>query len=161
MILAMLVVHCVKVMKVMNTRQIKIRRGDEERSEKVPRCGKRGMGEWENGRMGEENLLYLYGIAAKLKIMEIIRSHKELVVYQMAYKSSMELSHLTKSFPKEEVYSLTSQIRRSSRSVSANLAKAFRKRRYEKAFVSKLSDCEAEAAGKLVIMMKSPGKWSQ
>jgi hypothetical protein len=111
--------------------------------------------------MGEENLLYLYGIAAKLKIMEIIRSHKELVVYQMAYKSSMELSHLTKSFPKEEVYSLTSQIRRSSRSVSANLAKAFRKRRYEKAFVSKLSDCEAEAAGKLVIMMKSPGKWSQ
>jgi len=56
------------------------------------------------------------------------------------------LFHLTKSFPKEEVYSLTSQIRRSSRSVSADLAEAFRKRRYEKAFVSKLSDCEAEAA---------------
>jgi four helix bundle protein len=78
--------------------------------------------------------------------MEIIRSHKELVVYQMAFKSSMELFILTKSFPKEEVYSLTSQIRRSSRSVSANLAEAFRKRRYEKAFISKLSDCEAEAA---------------
>jgi four helix bundle protein len=78
--------------------------------------------------------------------MEIIRSHKDLVVYQMAFKSSMELFHLTKSFPKEEVYSLTSQIRRSSRSVSANLAEAFRKRRYEKAFISKLSDCEAEAA---------------
>ena len=64
----------------------------------------------------------------------------------MAFKSSMELFILTKSFPKEEVYSLTSQIRRSSRSVSANLAEAFRKRRYEKAFISKLSDCEAEAA---------------
>lgn len=78
--------------------------------------------------------------------MEIIKSHKELTVYQLAFKSSMELFKLSKSFPKEEVYSLTSQIRRSSRSVSANLAEAFRKRRYEKAFVSKLSDCEAEAA---------------
>ena len=78
--------------------------------------------------------------------MKIIKSHKELIVYQMAFKSSMDLFILTKSFPKEEVYSLNSQIRRSSRSVSANLAEAFRKRRYEKAFVSKLSDCEAEAA---------------
>jgi four helix bundle protein len=64
----------------------------------------------------------------------------------MAFTSSMEIFNLTKSFPKEEVFSLTSQIRRSSRSVSANLAEAFRKRRYEKAFISKLSDCEAEAA---------------
>ena len=78
--------------------------------------------------------------------MKIIKSHKGLIVYQMAFKSSMDLFILTKSFPKEEVYSLTSQIRRSSRSVSANLAEPFRKRRYEKAFVSKLSDCEAEAA---------------
>jgi four helix bundle protein len=67
--------------------------------------------------------------------MKIIWSHEELVVYQMAFKPSMELFHLTKSFPEEEVYSLTSQIRRSSRSVSANLAEAFRKRRYEKAFI--------------------------
>lgn len=64
----------------------------------------------------------------------------------MAFRSSMDLFVLTKSFPKEEVYSLILQIRRSSRSVSANLAEPFRKRRYEKAFVSKLSDCEAEAA---------------
>ncbi len=78
--------------------------------------------------------------------MEILRSHKELLVYQMAFKSSMEIFAITKSFSKEEVYSLTSQIRRSSRSVSSNLAEAFRKRRYEKAFISKLSDCEAEAA---------------
>ena len=67
-------------------------------------------------------------------------------MFQSAFKSSMEIFFLTKSFPKEEVYSLTSQIRRSSRSVSANIAEAFRKRRYEKAFISKLCDSEAEAA---------------
>jgi len=58
----------------------------------------------------------------------------------------MEIYHLTKTFPKDEIFSLTSQIRRSSRSVSANIAEAFRKRRYEKSFISKLSDSEAEAA---------------
>ena len=78
--------------------------------------------------------------------MKIFRSHKELDVYQLAYKSSMEIFNLTKSFPKEEIFSLTSQIRNSSRSVSANIAEAFRKRRYEKAFVLKLSDSESEAA---------------
>ena len=78
--------------------------------------------------------------------MKILRSHKELDVYQLAFKTSMEIYHLTKTFPKDEMYSLTSQIRRSSRSVSANISEAFRKRRYEKAFVAKLSDSEAEAA---------------
>jgi four helix bundle protein len=58
----------------------------------------------------------------------------------------MEIFQITKTFPKEEVYSLVSQIRRSSRSVCANLAEAFRKRRYKKAFISKLSDSEGEAA---------------
>jgi len=58
----------------------------------------------------------------------------------------MEIFRLTKSFPKEETYSLTDQIRRSSRSVSGNLAEAFRKRRYPKSFISKLSDSEGEAA---------------
>ena len=53
---------------------------------------------------------------------------------------------ITKSFPKDEIFSLTSQIRRSTRSVSANIAESFRKRRYEKAFIAKLSDSEAEAA---------------
>ena len=52
----------------------------------------------------------------------------------------------SKRFPREETYALTDQVRRSSRSVCANLAEAWRKRRYETAFVSKLSDCEAEAA---------------
>jgi four helix bundle protein len=78
--------------------------------------------------------------------MNAIKSHKELIVYQLAFKVSMEIFQITKSFPKEETYSLTSQIRRSSRSVCANLAEAFRKRRYEKAFISKLSDSEGEAA---------------
>ena len=75
-----------------------------------------------------------------------IRSHKELDTYKLSFKLAMQIFELTISFPKEEKYSLTDQIRRSSRSVCANLAEAFRKRRYPKYFVSKLSDCEGEAA---------------
>jgi four helix bundle protein len=78
--------------------------------------------------------------------MKTITTHKELIVYQLAFKVSMEIFRITKTYPKDEIYSLTSQIKRSSRSVCANLAEAFRKRRYEKAFVSKLSDSEGEAA---------------
>lgn len=78
--------------------------------------------------------------------MKILKSHKELDVYQLAFRTSMEIFHISNTFPKEEIYALTSQIRRSSRSVSANLAESFRKRRYEKAFIAKLSDSEAEAA---------------
>ncbi len=75
-----------------------------------------------------------------------IRTHKDLETYQLAFKSAMEIFELTQKFPKEEKYSLTDQICRSSRSVSANLAEAFRKRKYPKYFISKLSDCEGEAA---------------
>ena len=75
-----------------------------------------------------------------------IRRHTELEVYQRAFKAAMKVFELTKSFPKEERYSRVDQIRRSSRSVCSNLAEAWRKRRYEAAFVSKLSDSEAEAA---------------
>lgn len=78
--------------------------------------------------------------------MKKIRSHRELDVYQLAFRTSMKIFHLSKKFPKDEMFSLTSQVRRSSRSVCANLAEAFRKRRYEKAFISKLSDSEGEAA---------------
>ena len=78
--------------------------------------------------------------------MKLLRSHKELEVYKLAYRLAMEIFEISKSFPKEEKYSLTSQIRDSSRSVPANIAEAFRKRRYEKAFVAKLSDSEGEAA---------------
>ena len=75
-----------------------------------------------------------------------IRTHRDLAVYQKGFAASMQIFELSKHFPKEEVYSLTDQIRRSSRSVCANLAEAWRKRRYEKAFISKLSDSESEAA---------------
>lgn len=75
-----------------------------------------------------------------------IDTHKDLEVYQRAFKAGMDIFHLSKKFPKEEMYSLTDQIRRSSRSVNANLAEAWRKRRYEASFISKLSDAETEAA---------------
>ena len=75
-----------------------------------------------------------------------IRSHKELEVYKLSFESAMRIFEISKRFPKEETYSLTDQIRRSSRSVCGNLAEAFRKRRYPKAFISKLSDSEGEAA---------------
>ncbi|MCX6321280.1 MAG: four helix bundle protein [Bacteroidia bacterium] len=75
-----------------------------------------------------------------------IRTHTELEVYKLALDAAMKIFELTKKFPKEETYSLIDQIRRSSRSVCANLAEAFRKRRYPKSFVSKLSDCESESA---------------
>ncbi len=77
---------------------------------------------------------------------EQIKTHRDLEVFQMAFKQSMEIFEWSKKFPKAETYSLTDQVRRSSRSVCANLAEAWRKRRYEAAFISKLSDAEAEAA---------------
>jgi len=73
-------------------------------------------------------------------------SHRELDVYRVAFDVAMEVFETSKSFPIEERYSLTDQIRRSSRSVCANLAEAWRKRRYRAAFIAKLSDAEAEAA---------------
>lgn len=75
-----------------------------------------------------------------------IRSHKELEVYQLAFEAAMKIFKLSKKFPQEEKYSLTDQIRRSSRSVCSNLSEAFRKRKYPKSFVAKLSDSEGEAA---------------
>lgn len=77
---------------------------------------------------------------------ERIQTHRELQVYQKALAAAMDVFELSKAFPKAETYSLTDQIRRSSRSVCANLAEAWRKRRYEAAFIAKLSDVEAEAA---------------
>jgi four helix bundle protein len=75
-----------------------------------------------------------------------VRSHRDLEVYRKAFDAAMRLFEVSKTFPKEETYSLTDQMRRSSRSVCANLAEAWRKRRYEAAFVSKLCDSESEAA---------------
>ncbi|HMR43619.1 MAG TPA: four helix bundle protein [Saprospiraceae bacterium] len=78
--------------------------------------------------------------------MEKIKTHRDLVVYKMAFETAMKIFEISKSFPGEERYSLTDQIRRSSRSVCANLSEAFRKRRYKAAFIAKLSDCESESA---------------
>ena len=75
-----------------------------------------------------------------------IRHFRDLDVYQNALAAGLRNYELSKKFPPEEKYSLTDQIRRSSRSVCANIAEAWRKRRYEAAFVSKLSDAEGEAA---------------
>jgi four helix bundle protein len=76
----------------------------------------------------------------------VIRSHRDLEVYRAAFDAAMEIFQLSRGFPTEERYSLTSQIRRSSRSVAASIVEAWRKRRYEAAFVSKPSDAETEAA---------------
>lgn len=77
---------------------------------------------------------------------KVLKTHEDLAIYQLAFESAMKIFEYSKKFPVEEKYSLTDQIRRSSRSVCANLAEAWRKRRYQAAFVAKLSDCEAEAA---------------
>jgi len=76
---------------------------------------------------------------------ERINSYKDLRVFNEAFELAMEIYHLTKLFPAEEKFSLTDQIRRSSRSVCNNLGEAWRKRRYKAAFISKLSDSETEA----------------
>lgn len=73
-----------------------------------------------------------------------INSAKELIVYQKAYQLSMRIFEVSKRFPPEERYALTSQIRRSSRSVCLNLREAWAKRRYPAHFVSKLTDCDGE-----------------
>jgi four helix bundle protein len=69
-----------------------------------------------------------------------------LKVFQLAYKLAIQIFIESKAFPKEERYSLTDQIRRSSRSVAANIAEGFRKRRYPNMFVSKLADSDGEAS---------------
>jgi four helix bundle protein len=73
-----------------------------------------------------------------------IKSAKDLNAYKAAYKLSMDIFRLTKSFPRDEKFALISQIRRSSRSVCLNLREAWAKRRYEAHFLSKLSDCDGE-----------------
>jgi four helix bundle protein len=91
------------------------------------------MGNW---KMGEP----------EINRTKLINSYRDLDVYKMAMDGAMEIFELTRSFPSEEKFSLVDQIRRSSRSVCANIGEAWRKRRYKLAFVSKLSDAETEAA---------------
>ena len=77
---------------------------------------------------------------------ETFKTHEDLAIFKLAFDTAMNIFELSKKFPVEERYSLTDQMRRSSRSVCANLSEAWRKRRYKAAFVAKLNDCEAEAA---------------
>ena len=77
---------------------------------------------------------------------ERIESFRELKVYKAAFELQQEIFEVTGSFPKGEVFSLTDQMRRSSRSIGANLAEAWHKRRYEAHFVSKLTDADGEQA---------------
>ena len=93
------------------------------------------------GLRGDGRLRELRGMTR-----ETFKSHKDLEVYKKAFAAAMQIFELSKKFPVEERYSLTDQIRRSSRSVCANFAEAWRRRRYEAAFVAKLNDCESEAA---------------
>ncbi len=78
--------------------------------------------------------------------MDKIRTHNDLDVYQLSFEAGMQIFEISKNFPKEEKYSLTDQVRRSSRSISGNIAEAWRHRRYPKSFISKLSTSEGEAA---------------
>jgi len=73
------------------------------------------------------------------------RGYKDLNVYKLSYQMALEIHEISKTFPVEEKYSLTDQVRRASRSIPANIAEAWKKRRYQKAFVSKMYDCAGEA----------------
>ena len=75
-----------------------------------------------------------------------VQRHTDLEVYKKAFATAMRIFRFSRGFPKEELYSLTDQIRRSSRSVCSNIAEGWRKRRYPAVFVNKLSDAESEAA---------------
>ena len=77
---------------------------------------------------------------------KVVRRHTDLEVFERAFSAAMRVFELSKAFPAVERYALTDQIRRASRSVAANLAEGWRKRRYPAAFVAKLGDAEGEAA---------------
>jgi len=78
--------------------------------------------------------------------MKLIKFHWQLDVYKISVEAAMKVFELSKKFPREETYSLTDQIRRSSRSVSGQIAEAWRRRKYQNVFVNKLNEAEAEAA---------------
>jgi four helix bundle protein len=75
---------------------------------------------------------------------------KDLIVYKKAFALALEVREVTRKFPKEELYTLTDQVQRSSRSVCANLAESYRKRRYVAHFISKLTDSDAECSETIV-----------
>ena len=78
------------------------------------------------------------------------KGYQDLKVFQLAYKLAMEIFNESKSFPKEEIYSLTDQIRRSSRSICTNVGEGYRKRVYPKHFVSKITDADSECTETMI-----------
>ena len=89
----------------------------------------------------------------------MVRGYRDLKVYQLAYKLAMEIFNESKSFPKEERYSLTDQIRRSSRSIATNIAEGFRKRRYPNMFISKMADADSEGSRNTGLARFCPRRW--
>lgn len=87
-----------------------------------------------------------HDLSERVEDRNAVQKYQDLRVYKLAFDSAMKIFDVSKSWPPEERYSLTDQIRRSSRSVCGNIAKAWRKRRYPAHFVSKLSDADTEAA---------------
>ena len=104
-----------------------------------------GSGKMEEGSGKMEDKLKGVGERVHLGDQRI-KSVRDLIVYRKAFDSAMKIYELTKSFPKDERYSLIDQIRRSSRSVCSNISEGWRKRRYIAVFVNKLSDAAQEAA---------------
>ena len=100
----------------------------------------------DEGDRGAREIKRLGGKGAFEVNKESFKSHEDLAIFQLAFDTAMKIFELSKKFPVEEKYSLTDQVRRSSRSVCANLAEAWRKRRYKAAFIAKLNDCVSEAA---------------
>jgi len=88
--------------------------------------------------------VFEWEIQHKVQIMSQVNSSRDLIVYQKAYKLAMEIFKISNSFPKEEKYSLIDQIRRSSRSVTSNIAEAWARKKYIKSFVNKLTDSLGE-----------------
>lgn len=100
--------------------------------------------EWESTRVGALECLSELLILNN-QIMSTIKFHQDLKVFKKSFDMAQQIYDFSKSFPKEELYSLTDQIRRSSRSVSANISEAWGKRKYERSFIAKLTDSEGEA----------------
>src|SRR6187431_568179 len=86
----------------------------------------------------------------QLAVMTNSKGHRDLIVYQKAFALAMKIYLITKKFPKEEMYSLVDQIRRSSRSVCSCIAEAYRKRKYQGYFVNKISDADGENSETIV-----------
>jgi four helix bundle protein len=99
----------------------------------------------DNQTMRQGNNNKSLGSGPSPKKSKVVR-HTDLEVYNRSFSAAMQVFHLSKKFPREERYALTDQVRRSSRSVAANIAEGWRKRRYSASFINKLNESEGEAA---------------